>query len=355
MKIPSSFRFPEWLMDKLKARAESKNRSLTEHVQTVLEASIENENFEKKQYYEFIADPEKSISNIYEKLFRETDTKASCLSLSEIKFMIHYCHEAYLYYSGIVSNNYINVIVDITLELIKVSLKDNIQFDKYYVYRCLDLSDENFNKDINELRNVINNGVYSSYAEYLSRPLESNAFELHTYQNKIIDSIFTKERLKKIFPLVVRGIIGRDESKWKINITSQNIPSQKVSFSVSDFSFSIDCHGNDIKRNESASVYFLIEGNHFIQPCTFKKMLAVIRLINFDNMGREFLFNDDSDKVSIYSPQFKSDNAIIDLDSFRIFLSFDEYNDFKVKFLESIQDEKIAMIINAMKNIQGDI
>ena len=34
-------------MNSLKARAESRNKSLTEHVQTVLEASLDNEDFKK--------------------------------------------------------------------------------------------------------------------------------------------------------------------------------------------------------------------------------------------------------------------------------------------------------------------
>ncbi|WP_312679478.1 hypothetical protein, partial [Escherichia coli] len=75
MKIPSSFRFPEQLMIRLKTIAKSQNRTLTEYVQTVLETSIESEDFEKKQFYEFMADPEKTISNIYIKLFKITESQ----------------------------------------------------------------------------------------------------------------------------------------------------------------------------------------------------------------------------------------------------------------------------------------
>lgn len=85
MKVPSSFRFPERLMNSLKARAESRNKSLTEHVQTVLEASLDNEDFEKKHYFELMDNPGKSISDIYIKLFSTINTQTTRLSLAELK------------------------------------------------------------------------------------------------------------------------------------------------------------------------------------------------------------------------------------------------------------------------------
>ncbi|MGP2836383.1 hypothetical protein ACTVKO_24005 [Serratia nevei] len=152
MKVPSSFRFPERLMNSLKARAESRNKSLTEHIQTVLEASRDNEDSEKKYYFELMENPDKSISDIYIKLLSTINIQATRLYLSELKFIIHHCHQAYLFHSHAVSNDHIKVIIDISEDLITVSARENIIFDKHYFYRCFDLS-EGFKGPLNE--NVI--------------------------------------------------------------------------------------------------------------------------------------------------------------------------------------------------------
>ncbi|WP_312685837.1 hypothetical protein [Escherichia coli] len=355
MKIPSSFRFPEQLMIRLKTIAKSQNRTLTEYVQTVLETSIESEDFEKKQFYEFMADPEKTISNIYIKLFKITESQVIYLSLSEIKFMVHHCHQAYLSYKGIVSHDYINVIVDITLDFIKASL-NHIAFNKNYVYRCLELSDETLIDDIIKLREEINQGIKGSWAEYLTRPLADGVFDYRLYERNIIDSIFTKERLIKLFPLAVRGVMDKCNKPWEVNITNENISSYELSFDISDFTFSIECSGTEVEYKELASIYFLIKGRHFIRPCLYKTLLALIRLVKIDEVKGYSLIRTGSEDVSIYyAPSLNPGEVTIDIDAFRLFFTIDEYREFKKSLLNAIKDEKMALIIYAMKNQQGDI
>uniref|UniRef100_UPI00289EDE1D hypothetical protein n=1 Tax=Escherichia coli TaxID=562 RepID=UPI00289EDE1D len=125
---------------------------------------------------------------------------------------------------GIVSHDYINVIVDITLDFIKASL-NHIAFNKKYVYRCLELSDETLIDDIIKLREEINQGIKGSWAEYLTRPLADGVFDYRLYERNIIDSIFTKERLIKLFPLAVRGVMDKCNKPWEVNITNENISS----------------------------------------------------------------------------------------------------------------------------------
>lgn len=355
MKVPSSFRFPERLMNSLKARAESRNKSLTEHVQTVLEASLDNEDFEKKHYFELMENPDKSISDIYIKLFSTINTQTTRLSLSELKFIIHHCHQAYLFHSHAVSNDYIKVIIEISLELVTVSVRENITFDKHYVYRCFDLSDENLDETISSMKSVINKCIDGTYAEYLTRPLESGAFNFAQYPKETIDLIFTKARLQKLFPLVTRGIIQKNKDKWRIKELSQNIPSHRVDFCVDDLNFSIVCHGSELRYDDPASVFFVIEGKHFIKPYSLKPLLAIIRLVNRDELDDFSRTYNDSDKVTIWPPYSTDNNGTIDIDSLRLIYTSELYNEFKEKFLKAIGDEKMSVILNAMKIMHGDI
>lgn len=355
MKVPSSFRFPERLMNSLKARAESRNKSLTEHVQTVLEASLDNEDFEKKHYFELMETPEKSISDIYIKLFSAINTQATRLSLSEIKFMMHYCHQAYLYHSYAVSNDYIRTIIHISLDLVRTSLRHKITFDKHYVYRCFDLSDDNLDETMSAIEETVNKCVDGTYAEYLTRPLESGAFNLALYPKEAINCIFTKERLQGLFPLVTRGIIQTKKNIWMIKELSQNTPSHQVSFNVDDLKFSIICHGNETRHDDPASIFFIIEGKHFIKPYKLKRLLAMMRLINRDKLDDFTTIYNKSDKVSIWPPSHIAKNATIDIDSFRLLYEPELYNEFKVKLMDAIKDEKMSAIINHMKITYGDI
>ncbi|WP_099108666.1 hypothetical protein [Xenorhabdus sp. KJ12.1] len=355
MKVPSSFRFPERLMNSLKARAESRNKSLTEHVQTVLEASLDNEDCEKKHYFELMEHPDESISDIYVKLFSASNTQATRLSLSELKFMIHYCHHAYLYHRHAVSNDYIKVIIDISLDLVEASLSENITFNKHYVYRCFDLSDENLDGTIRSIKEVVNKCIDSTYAEYLTRPLESAAFNFSQYRKETIDLIFTKERLQKLFPLVTRGILKNNKEKQRIKEFAQSTPSHRVEFNVDDLNFSIVCYGSELKYDEPASVFFVIEGKHFINPYSLKRLLAIIRLINRDELDNFSTLYNDSDKVSIWPPNLANKYGTIDIDSFRLLYEPELYNEFKEKLLKAIEDEKMSAILSAMKIMHGDI
>ncbi|GAA3592275.1 transcriptional regulator [Gibbsiella greigii] len=355
MKVPSSFRFPERLMNSLRARAESKNKSLTEHVQSVLEASLDNEDFEKKHYYELMENPESGLSNIYIKLFSTIQTQATRLSFSEIKFMLHYCHAAYLSHSHAVNNDYVKIIIDITTELVRASISNNIPYDEHYVFRCLDLSNNDLDASIKNIKEATNKCIDGAYAEYLMRPLQSGAFNLTQYPKETIDLIFTKERLQKLFPVITRGVSTRNNKSRVIKELSQTLPSHRINFSVSELTFSIVCHGNDFHHNESASVFFLIEGEHFIKPYSVEKVLALLRLITRDELDGFRSSGNESDMVTVWPPNTLSEQGIIDIDSFRLLYKTDLYSEFKKKFIKTVSDEKTSNIISSMKIMYGDI
>ncbi|MGP2862767.1 hypothetical protein ACTVMW_11700 [Serratia bockelmannii] len=136
---------------------------------------------------------------------------------------------------------------------------------------------------------------------------------------------------------------------------SQNIPSHRVDFCVDDSNFSIVCHGSELRYDDPASVFFVIEGKHFIKPYSLKHLLAIIRLVNreeLDDFSRSY---NDSDKVTIWPPHSTDNNGTIDIDSLRLIYTSELYNEFKENFLKTIGDEKMSVILNAMKIMHGDI
>ncbi|WP_312754514.1 hypothetical protein, partial [Escherichia coli] len=80
------------------------------------------------------------------------------------------------------------------------------------------------------------------------------------------------------------------------------------------------------------------------------------RLVKIDEVKGYSLIRTGSEDVSIYyAPSLNPGEVTIDIDAFRLFFTIDEYREFKKSLLNAIKDEKMALIIYAMKNQQGDI
>ncbi|WP_312828157.1 hypothetical protein, partial [Escherichia coli] len=79
-----------------------------------------------------------------------------------------------------------------------------------------------------------------------------------------------------------------------------------------------------MEYKELASIYFLIKGRHFIRPCLYKTLLALIRLVKIDEVKGYSLIRTGSEDVSIYyAPSLNPGEVTIDIDAFRLFFTID--------------------------------
>ncbi|HIE9447001.1 TPA: hypothetical protein ACXRZU_000619 [Klebsiella pneumoniae] len=350
MKVPSSFRFPDILMRKLKARAETKNTSLTEHVQKVLEASLEFEDFEEKHRHKLMENPIGGLKGLYEKIFSDINGNEVNLSLSEIIFILHYCYKAYNNNSGVVSLSYASIIATIISDLIKHSELMDIPYDKVYTCRCLNLSDERLENSLKEMLDSIKLNLDASYMEYISRPLENGAFNFILYNNQFLRTVFSKERLRALFPLMTKGV--RSEQNECLSL---NMHSCRETLSVSGMSFSIVVHGNELSMREHPEIYLVIEGGNFVTPLPAEKLLSILRVIEHELHSDSSFKVTFSELVKIYKSHSGTNKNIIDIDSFHILFSDEEYSDFVEKLTGLLLKKDISSAIITTRIMLGDI
>ncbi|MBV4413535.1 hypothetical protein J0B02_11985 [Enterobacteriaceae bacterium YMB-R22] len=356
MKSPISFRFSDNLMDKLKARATTKKTTIADLVRETLESSIDNEDIETKHYHDLITSPVESLVKIHRKLHSNLKSDSYTLNLPEIKFIIHYCYLAYQNNSGIISNEYLIILVLFTTRLIGLSLETNTEFDKHYVYRCLDVNEGSLDNDLVTLHHELEKKCNSFSSEYILRPLYSDAFNLENYNQDDLKPIFSKERLKILLPLVVKGIIyhiGKGNYIIKEMATIQS--SHRECFSVANLDFSIECIGNDHYSDELPYLYFIISGANFTQPIDCKKFIALLRIIKAKETDSLDMYKNESDGVKIYFASRHNDKVHIELGSFRLIFSQSEYQAFVKKLEKSLNTPQLQEQVEAFKLMYGDI
>ena len=345
MRKPTSFRFNESLINRLRLRAETKKKSLSEYAEEILNSSLNYDDFELNHYHRMIENPEKHASKIYEKL---KDSDNNRISLSELMFIFHYCREAYINHSGFISGCYINIFARMSAELIKYSLENHIDFDKHYVYRCFDLNDRNLESKIIEIDNNSKKIHTSSYAEYILRPLESGAFDLSKYPNEVINDIFSKEKIREVFPLIIYGLKKSKASQPKeINFELNN---EKITFEHLEHQFSILCLGNEYERTKQPQLFLSITTKNSNITFSCETLLKLIRELSISE--HETLY---TPSCSVIHPTKDNKIGIINIDNFRLEYYDNDFYAFKVKIKEAIDNEEIAPIIQKMRVMYGDI
>lgn len=118
-------------------------------------------------------------------------------------------------------------------------------------------------------------------------------------QKKPSTSLSPRKDYKKFSHWSLDGLLQPKKKLGGQKNFSQKTPSLRVEFSVDDLNFSIVCHGNETRYDDPASVFFIIEEKHFIKPYKLKRLLAIIRLINRDELESFSTSYNDSDEVCI--------------------------------------------------------
>lgn len=357
MKLPTSFRLPGDILNKLKSRAEQSNQSASEIVCAALLKSFESEGFEINNVYELLKEPVTSYINIYKKLkTNKTPTSYPPLGSSEIKFMIYQISSAYrFHYASCVSPIYLNILLDISYELICYSKNNNIQFDEYYVYNCLDIKNDSIN-NLDQLKANFLKESSSGYAEMLLRPLESDAFNLNNYSLSVLGEIFNKERLTELLPIVLMGIKKEIDYETRNEIQSQiQGIAKSVNFNIGTFAnkeFSIQCHGNDAFYKNIPGIFFIIEANDITIPMQFNHFLSLLRLCKIYNNPKSISSSIESIDVSLMSGNTWN---ILNVDGVRIYFKEDEYKKIINAIIQSEHSNLIKDQIHYFKCIYGDI
>lgn len=360
MKLPTSFRLPETLLNKLKARSENSKKSISDIVCEALNASFESETSNIKNYNELLLNPINSCIIIYKKLYSyQAFKEVYDIGIPEIKFIINQISNAYRQNADIITADYLCLLMDMTFEFMEYSISNKISFDEHYVYRCLDIMPTEQKDSLKNLKNEICKNNNGGYGEYLLRPLSSEAFELEKYPQILLKNIFSMTRLRQLFPLVIKGInLDMKTSQELIKKIGVSLASQREGFKIGELAFNIECHGNNhlSHGDQIPSIYLIVCHEHFILPLGIRKLLSILRLIKWF-LGKDMSSTHaKSEDVTFFLPVNSNDSSYqIQIDAFRLLFSKEEFYQFINQMNELVHKTPLKETIDQFKVMYGDI
>lgn len=359
MKISTSFRLPAELLSKLKDISKINNTSINDIVCTVLFNSFENENYFRNNFHDLMKDPVTSYLSIFKKLQNKTsDLNKFVLDISELKFLILKIFDAYRHSSNtIVTQRYFDILLDFSFELFQFSSRKGIPFDEQYVYKYLDLKRDRL-INIDDLKNSFSKNCNGAYAEMLMRPIASDAFDFGSYSLKFLDSVFTRERLKQLLPVVVMGLGTELDDNLRDKIqqeTLSTLSSQNISLNkIGGINFRIDCIGNDMIYQNRPSMYFLISSDNIMLPLNANEFLSLLRICNSYINSNLICHQIRSNNLSLL---FDMDNKYyaLNINEIRIIFNETDFDKFVTMIAKLESNPLIKNQINYFRQVYGDI
>lgn len=204
--------------------------------------------------------------------------------------------------------------------------------------------------------------VDTTWAEFLLRPLSSGALNLEAFPDEAIARICTTERLKTVYPLVIRA--QRPEpAAMKSWAASTDLVTEDLtrSVKVSDICLQVWIHGNRMPQAYSLSP----EAPRLSLTLTADRVALAWGWEMFSELNRLFQarawlnvtkgWSDRGRLAGVYFPHNESDDVIISLDGVHFFVKQEEYLALEGGFLTAVTDADMAPVLAELRCIYGDL
>jgi len=199
-----NLRFPRKLIDSLKNRASAENTSVNALTERLLDGALKTTSPDEA-YYALQADPGTTRLALYRKIVRGETFGRHSLKPAELRWLFAQAHAACQTGSAFMSWPVMETLLGITFDALVYAAENGIPVDTYYINRAFDLKGENYRAETDAFMAAMPHGVDTTWAEFLLRPLSSGALNLAAFPDEAIARICTPERLKLLFPLVIRA------------------------------------------------------------------------------------------------------------------------------------------------------
>lgn len=253
-------------------------------------------------------------------------------------------------------------LLSITFDALVYATENGIPVDTYYINRAFDLTGKDYREEADRFMAGMRRNVDTTWAEFLLRPLSSGALNLEAFPDEAIARIYTTERLKTVFPLVIRAQCPEPAAlqSWAVS-TGLVTEDLTRTVKVSDICLQIWIHGNRMPQAYGIS----LEAPHLSLTLTadrvgldygwemFSELNRLLQARSWLNVTKGS--SDRGKLAGIYFPHNESDDVIISLDGVHFFVKQEEYPALEAGFLAAVADLDVAALLAELRALYGDL
>ncbi|WP_406562350.1 hypothetical protein [Klebsiella pneumoniae] len=356
-----NLRFPKKLIDSLKSRATAEETSVNalagRFIEEKLMASAPDD-----EWLSLNADPGAASLSLYRKIVRGETFGRQALKPAELRWLFSRAHQACQTGSTFMSWPVMEALLGITFDALVYAAENGIPVDTYYINRAFDLTGENYRDEADRFMAGMRRNVDATWAEFLLRPLSSGALNLEAFPDEAIARICTTERLKVIFPLVIRAqSLSQEEMKAWASATGLVTDDFSQAAAVADISLRLEIRGNRFPQQpgtlwHAPSFSLFATAGRVSLALGWDVFSALIRYMQARAWsGATHDWSARDSLVSLYIPRGEGSRAILGLDGVHISMTPEEYLELEREFLALVADPEMATALAELSCVYGDL
>lgn len=357
-----TLRFPKKLIELLKNRAGSENISVNALTERLVESSLQS-SLPQDEFLQLSTDPDQSLRQVYRKITGVGAFGPQALTAGELRWFFHQAREACVIPGELVTPRGIENALQISCELAAAAVENQLPFDEFYVRRELRLqSGTRWTDAAAQCLASLRPDIDALSAEFLLRPLASQAFPLEQYPAECLARICTPARLKALLPLAVRQRRYTPEQRDRFALeTGQRMPDLIRKISAGGLSVELWLAGNQTAQADASS----LSGPRFALTVGDARFLQVFDWATFASLRRQFRARSataqfdsrswQSPVTGFYFPEADNAQVVMNLGGLKLFLTRQEYTALEADFLALVSAPDVAPILDSMRILFGDL
>ncbi|HDL6964639.1 TPA: hypothetical protein PXM28_004069, partial [Yersinia enterocolitica] len=326
-------------------------------IDTALQSALPDD-----EYCSLQATPDETTRRLYRKIIRGETFGHQALKSAELRYLFAMAQDAYRSHNQLVSRSVLVTLLEITFELLACVVSRGIVVDEHYIQRIFDFSGQDYDAEPRQFLANLAPSIDSSYAEYLLRPLASDAIEITALPEEDVARICRLDRLRQVFPLLMMVNIRseRDRQAFMDDIRPV-IDSHNETISVNDITLQIWVHGSkNVPEHElifhAPRFGLILTANRFAYPVSWEVFCELSRLLKVHAaLDVSHGWSHQGRRAGIFMPSGQQEEVIIVLDGLRFFMTRDEFTELADKLLTTLASAPLDRGMAQLQALYGDL
>lgn len=357
-----TLRFPKKLIERLKNRATSENTSVNALAERLMETSLVG-SAAGEEYLQLITDPDAALAKLYRQLILGQTLGTPGVSRDTLRFILDLAHAAYaLDHSQLVNRSRLQVLLDITGELLFWQLENGHAVDSHYLKGTFGFRGEDWRAEWESFQSRLTMAVTQQYAEHLLRPLTSDCLDLNIFPDNVLADVFTTPRLQAIFPLCMYARQWSFDRRREFMAQVRPIvPAVRETFDTGSIKFQIQIQGQELGIRtgswyDTPRLYLLLTGQDFVMPFGWAQFSELLRTLSIWHHTPEVINQSwTGDAVMFFLPTTATPEVTIGLDALRVFLPEEEAKTLARELASRCEEGVLADALTELRCLYGDL
>lgn len=364
MPNQQSLCFPKKLIELLKERASNEKTSINALAERYLVVSLKT-SFLDEDWLRLTSQPDETVHQLYQKIILGETFGHQTVRRAELRFIVEMAHKAYRDASPreYVRLSVLETLLEISFELLIWRAENCLPVNGHYIKQIFEFETENWREESARFMRELNHAVDPGYAEYLLRPLVSCCFSLADFPDDMLARIFTLARLKHIFPLLMMHT--RQWSKAQHNRFIRDmrplVMEMNEMFTTGDLRFDIRVDGRHLDLHSAVSsevpcLYLVVTGSNFIMSFGWLQFTELYRVLKIYRTEPDAVHRyGQGAHISLALPGVVHKDAILGFDALRVFMPTNAFEELVKKLTERVEKGQLAVTVEALRTLYGDL